>query len=589
MVKLNQILNLNGTPKLTVALPVYNGKEVAWIALESLSEQIDIDFEWELIVYEERHEQSVFPELFLHYIDRLKSVGCTKILHIDNTDKVTLVQKWIEIGKNTSPSSECYMLHAADCYSPKRRLKTSFDKIVTENFDWYDQTKGYFYSFISKRIILYDYNGFTNLNMALKTEHIKCLPNSNLKKGIDGYIYNHTITNCKKNKKPFRRHFDEELYNDSIDTHGFNNISLSRESFFDNKPSIFSIVDMSADELGWNKDVKNWVKTKKKPKRDKDLSIIIATYQNTEFINECFNSISKAIKNFDVEILVGVDGCEESKRFFEINKFPKDFKIYYFEENKGPYIIFNSLSRIVDSQNILFFASDDIMKDNMIDEILKGLSKFDCVKPHYSEFRDGQKYDSSQKKVLSEGVFAIKKDVFHYMNGFEPWMCAADSDFMGRVYKSDVKVGSSNFITFYRRIHPKGLTSRPDTGMKSKLRAEYIKLSRSKTSAGPLENMITGHFATLEGKNVTTFKTTTPKETFFTWEETQQVVVEPKKVGGIFDRSKFQGTTRQNKKTTSGQNNTSGDVKEEQNKVIEKGRVKSFLPKNPNNIIVRDR
>jgi hypothetical protein len=248
--------------------------------------------------------------------------------------------------------------------------------------------------------------------MSLRTQHIKNLPNSSLKKGIDGFIYNHVITNCKKTNKSFRRYFDEEIYNDSVDTHGFNNISLSRESFFDDKPNIFSIVDIPVDNLGWNENVINWVKTKKKPNVEKDLSIIIATYQNVEFIKECFNSISKAIKNYNVEILVGIDGCEESKRFFEINKFPKEFKIYYFEENKGPYTVFNSLSRIVDSQNILFFASDDIMKDNMIDEILKGLNKFDCVKPHYSEFRDGQKYDSSTKKVLSEGVFAIKEMFF---------------------------------------------------------------------------------------------------------------------------------------------------------------------------------
>jgi len=587
MVKVNQILNLNGTPKLTVALPVYNGKEVAWIALESLSEQIDIDFEWELIVYEERHEQSVFPELFLEYTEKLKSVGCVKIIHIDNTNKVTLVQKWIEIGKNASPSSECFMLHAADCYSPKRRLKTSFDKIVTENYDWYDQTKGYFYSFISKRVILYDYNGLTNLNMSLKTQHIKNLPNVNLKKGIDGFIYNHTITNCKKTNQQFRRYFDQELYNDSVDTHGFNNISVSREGYFDNKPNIFTITNLTNSNLGWNESVKNWVATDKKPKKEKSLSIIIATYQNTEFIYECFNSISNAIKNYDVEILVGIDGCNESREFFEVNKFSKEFKIYYFEENKGPYIIFNSLSRIADSQNILFFASDDIMKDNMIDEILKGLNQFDCVKPHYSEFRDGQKYDVSEKKVLSEGVFAIKRDVLHYMNGFEPWMCAADSDFMGRVYKSDVKVGSSNYITFYRRIHKKGLTSRPDTGMKSKLRAEYIKLSKNKTFAGPLEKMVTAPFTTLNGTNITTFKTTTPKETFFTWEDSQQVMGEPKKIGGLFDRSKFQGSTRQQNQNTTAPNNTSGDVVDEYNRVIDKGRVRSILPKNPNSNIIR--
>ena len=130
----------NITPELTVALPVYNSKKIAWISIESLCEQINIDFNWELIVYEEKHEQSVFPELLDLYIEKLKSVNCSRIVYITNNEKVSLVEKWIEIGKNVSDSSKCFLLQAADCYSPKTRLKISYEKIVNEDYDWYDQT-----------------------------------------------------------------------------------------------------------------------------------------------------------------------------------------------------------------------------------------------------------------------------------------------------------------------------------------------------------------------------------------------------------------------------------------------------------------
>jgi len=70
--------------ELTVALPVYNSKKIAWISLESLCEQINIDFNWELIVYEEKHEQSVFPELFDLYIEKLKLVNCSRIVYKTN-------------------------------------------------------------------------------------------------------------------------------------------------------------------------------------------------------------------------------------------------------------------------------------------------------------------------------------------------------------------------------------------------------------------------------------------------------------------------------------------------------------------------
>jgi len=251
--KLNEIyLSDSHNIELTVALPIYNSKKIAWLALESLSNQIDITFDWELIVYEENHDNSIFLNIIDEYLGKLKNINCKRVLFITRDDKVNLISKWTTMGLESSPSSKVFMLHAADCYSPKMRLKTSHEKILKENYDWYDQKKGYFYSFISDKIFLYDYEGLTNLNMSLNIEYIKTLPYSEINKGIDGYIFNH-IKKTKKNK--VLKYTDENLYPDSIDTHGLNNISLSRETYFSTKPNIFKGMDFTIDDLDIPSDI----------------------------------------------------------------------------------------------------------------------------------------------------------------------------------------------------------------------------------------------------------------------------------------------------------------------------------------------
>jgi hypothetical protein len=92
-------------------------------------------------------------------------------------------------------------------------------------------------------------------------KYIKTLPKSNLKKGIDGYIYKH----CKSLNPDLKHYYDPILYHDSVDTHGFNNISLSREEFFDTKPQIFITTNLTLNNLGFNP------YTKFKIKKMKDL------------------------------------------------------------------------------------------------------------------------------------------------------------------------------------------------------------------------------------------------------------------------------------------------------------------------------
>ena len=236
----------------------------------------------------------------------------------------------------------------------------------------------------------------------------------------------------------------------------------------------------------------------------KQFSIIIPTYNTPKFLNECLTSVCQSIKNINCEILVGIDSCEKTKSFIENNDFDSRIRFFYFEKNIGPYIIKNTLSQTSNSDILLFFDSDDIMKEEMISDILSQQIKNDFIKPMYLNFNDEKEnidYSVNKSKTYGEGVFSIKKSLFLEMNGFEGWRCAADSDFMGRLYKNNKKFNYTDSVLFYRRIHPNNLTSNPETNFKSKLRAHYFSLSKNKTYFGPLPELITEPYIEIYPKN----------------------------------------------------------------------------------------
>lgn len=220
---------MNMEAKITVALPLYNGHKIVWLAVESLKRQINVPQPWELIVCEEQQEFQVGKDYFEKELGNI----CT-VKYIEIPNKISLSRKWKLMGEHISPSSEVFLLQAADCYSNKERLQVSYQKIVTENYDWYDVTKGYFYDFVTKKLIFYNpdpsYNkkALTNLNMAFKSSFIKLLPEADLPSGIDGWLYK-TFDAVK----PLTVCHDGTEY-DSLDTQGHNNISKKRGDFFTN-------------------------------------------------------------------------------------------------------------------------------------------------------------------------------------------------------------------------------------------------------------------------------------------------------------------------------------------------------------------
>ena len=222
------------------------------------------------------------------------------------------------------------------------------------------------------------------------------------------------------------------------------------------------------------------------------------------FLPELINSIERNEYKEEYEVLVGIDSCYDTLNYIYENQFLPNFKFFFFSENKGPYVIKNTLCEVSKFEKILFFDSDDVMMSSMLSEIDSNLDLYPVIKPKYINFTDinGVRDYKKEKPQFGEGVFAIQKNLFLDMNGFEGWEVAADSDFMGRLYKTDVSILHTNSILFHRRHHENSLTVHPSTGLASRLRGQYHFLSRNKTSKNLVnEKFVRGNYSIVNFEN----------------------------------------------------------------------------------------
>jgi len=225
---------------------------------------------------------------------------------------------------------------------------------------------------------------------------------------------------------------------------------------------------------------------------NKEFSIIIPTYDNPNFLEKTLESIIFSIKDLDCEILVGIDNCEKTKKFVLNKSFDNRIKFLFFTQNVGPYAIKNSLSKISNSNWLIFFDSDDIMNVNFIDVLFEYRKEYNLIKPMYLNFENDESnidFQIVKTNNYGEGVFIVEKEFFLSLYGFRHWRCAADSEFMNRVYTNKIKIIGTKKICFYRRVHSNSLTQHPQTGLASKLRHDYIKSKK-----GPLKYLKTELF-----------------------------------------------------------------------------------------------
>jgi glycosyltransferase involved in cell wall biosynthesis len=227
-----------------------------------------------------------------------------------------------------------------------------------------------------------------------------------------------------------------------------------------------------------------------KPIEKKGISIVISAYEAENFIEECLDSVEKQtyFENYEnYEILLGIDGCKKTlEKVKTIKNKYRNLKVYWFEENSGPYLVFNTMIKLYSNYEIItIFGADDIMLKNHIEENLKLLNnKKNVIKSKCSNFNHPNK-NKIIKIYNPDGLIFLYKDFFFKINGFDNWRCGADSDILSRLFKYKMKIIINNRNTVMRRIHSKNLTKINNGSYRNKI----IKLfrERKKTNIFKLE------------------------------------------------------------------------------------------------------
>ena len=286
--------------EMTVALPALNADTIIWLALESLKNQININFAWELIVFE---EEGTSKSVVQSYAGQLP--GCVRIIYkiISKDDAFykledikknkctsyyTLLEKWINMARVADKNSKIFVKHAVDCYSTPKRLYIHYEHFKNEMCYYSTQPKGYFYNInLDKWLLNLGYkfepiNSFSYgpwkinylddnyiddptisvrgcyLNIALRTNVMKLIPFSTEPKrsGLDEYILSNMSSIIGYRPEETKIVFtNDEVYDNwkySIDIDGHNNIS-SGDNFY--KKDIKFITSINKDENLINADL----------------------------------------------------------------------------------------------------------------------------------------------------------------------------------------------------------------------------------------------------------------------------------------------------------------------------------------------
>lgn len=215
------------TPHATVAMPLYNMKQIATLALEGLCSQ-QTKYKWELIVCEEQTKQALGHDALIKYKERLGNAGCTNIKYISLSDWIPLGQKWKVIAEQAD-DTKCFLLQAGDCHAHNQRIENTCAAFEGD-INYYDEAIGYFHSFRLNKTALFspddDYPHPCRLNMAWLTSLFKTLSDNDQRMGVDWYLYQRM-----KSKQTIKKFRNRELHETGVDVDGYNVIS-ARDALF---------------------------------------------------------------------------------------------------------------------------------------------------------------------------------------------------------------------------------------------------------------------------------------------------------------------------------------------------------------------
>jgi len=238
---------------ITVGIPVWNSREIAWLPMESLCRQKTKE-KWELIIFEEKHDQACGEKFFMKYKDRLTAAGCVSLKYLTAKQHVPLSYKWAELGRQADIRSKMFCICGADNYYQKDMLQDSANA-HHQGYDWLTAKKGYFYNFKSGVLAKYSLHerpaAKTGLQMAIATGLMRALPYQEKHRLLDAWVFN--------NARPQRQKNEQKNLN-TLCTHGFNNISTKRGKLIDSLEMPFYQTKKTLEDIV-PKDIAERIKT----------------------------------------------------------------------------------------------------------------------------------------------------------------------------------------------------------------------------------------------------------------------------------------------------------------------------------------
>ena len=266
----------------TVGLPMYRCGKIAWLPLEGLCRQEGVDFSWELIVSEEP-EEAFTEERVRSYEDRLRAVGCARIVYLRNTEWLPLSTKWCRIAQEASPSSEIFLLQDGDDYSQPQRLANTVAVFDDPRIDWVQSPLGFFYNIASGTVSIFDYalkedytdpktgwadmcqrRGWleasdvshawtecrkypTGIGKATRTRYVRQVVDQQVRRSVDGWLF---CSIEKVKQAPLVVAWDEsDGWRSGVYTDGLNRLTTLRGWRVDEAAPPFRRSDMSIEQI----------------------------------------------------------------------------------------------------------------------------------------------------------------------------------------------------------------------------------------------------------------------------------------------------------------------------------------------------
>jgi glycosyltransferase involved in cell wall biosynthesis len=214
-------------------------------------------------------------------------------------------------------------------------------------------------------------------------------------------------------------------------------------------------------------------------------TVIIPAYKAQDFIARCLDSI-KTQTLPPTEVLIGVDACPETltaiQSYLLANpSFPRT-AVFYFPAHAGCYKIRNSLALAASTSTLVLFDADDEMLPHYCASLISILEPGSLA-------RSMMYIPSTKKSQPAVSHIAIHKQDFIDLSGFEPWGCAADTEFYQRAMQADYQDRIVEAPNMVYHIHETNLTVAADTGWRSPMRmACHREIERRQTA--PVQRQI---------------------------------------------------------------------------------------------------